>query len=248
MQNAKLRKVPCLLFCILHSSFCILLLGCSHHSPSQVTFTREPTAGRASKTPSLYQRFPGAYITSNRDGEYDVVLVNDTLRAAVTPAPSSNKHWYAPATWFAPDGKSPLRPVTEPPLQQALHIHVFWRPVSGAMVRESSITNAIVHWYVFSTDASGHDDMLHYQGAAFVKLKPDGDTADITIGDGQISPHQIRGSLKDPIGPSRITGSVTAVRNDARVKDLLARLQEKVAGQDHTWTEAELDTNSALGR
>jgi hypothetical protein len=116
------------------------------------------------------------------------------------------------------------------------------------MVRESSITNAIVHWYVFNTDASGGNDMLHYQGAAFVKLTPDGDKADIVIGDGQIAPHQMRGQLKDPIGPSRITGSVTAVRNDARVKDLLARLQERAAGDEHAWTEAELDTNSAVSR
>src|SRR5207248_3182385 len=138
--------------------------------------------------------------------------------------------------------RSPLRPVTQPPLQQAIHIHVFWRPVSGAMVRESSITNAIVHWYVFNGESSGGTDMLHYQGAAFVQLSTKGDTAQIIIGDGQIAPHQTRGDLKDPIGPSRITGTVSAVRNDARVKDLLTRLQDKAAGHDRIWTEAEADT------
>jgi hypothetical protein len=236
-------RLPASLFSLL------LAAGCSHHA-SEVTFTRQPTPGRTvSAGPSLYQRFPGAYITSNRDGEYDIVLVNDTLRAATASQGSnSNKHWYAPVSWFAPASKSPLRPVTEPPIQQGLHIHVFWRPMSGAMVRESSITNAIVHWYVFSTDASGGNDMLHYEGAAFVKLTPGGNTADITIGDGQIAPRQVRGQLKDPIGPARITGEVTAVRNDARVKDLLARLQERAAGDEHAWTEAEVDTHSAFSR
>src|SRR5438034_5005891 len=149
MQNERRPKTLRLAFCIPHSAFCILILaGCSH-TPSQVTFTGQAATG--TKHPSsVYERFPGAYITSNRDGEYDVVLVNDTLRAASS---ESRK-------------RSPLRPVSQPPLQQAIHIHVFWRPVAGAMVKESSITNAIVHWYVFNGEASGGTDMVHYQGAA----------------------------------------------------------------------------------
>jgi hypothetical protein len=180
---------------------------------------------------SVYERFPGAYITSNRDGEYDIVLVNDTLRAA-----RQEKR------------NSALRPVSQPPLQQAMYIHVFWRPASGAMVKESSVTNAIVHWYVFNGEASGGTDMVHYQGAAFVKLYPNGGTAEVMIGDGHIAPRQVRGEMTDPVGPSRITGTIIAVRNDSRVKELLAGLREKAAGSERLWSEAEADSSPALGR
>jgi hypothetical protein len=209
--------------------FGLLAIGGCSQSHSEVTFTRQGTSGVG----RVYEDFPGAYITSNRDGEYDVVLVNDTLRAAVSPR--SRKH-------------APLHPVAQPPLQQAIHIHVFWRPVSGAMIKESSVTNAIVHWYVFSGEASGRTDMVHYQGAAFVQMESKGDTAYLTIGDGEITPRQVRGDLKDPIGPSKITGSVSAVRNDARVRDLLARLEAKASGEERLWTEAENDNAPAFAR
>jgi len=196
--------------------------GCSS-GQAEVTFTS------AQLKNSVYEQFPGAYITSNRDGEYDIVLVNDTLRAAGQES-----------------SKKPLQPVTQPPLQQAIHIHVFWRPVEGAMIKESSITNAIVHWYVFSGEGSRGTDMLHYQGAAFVTLNPKRDTARIIIGDGQIAPRLIKGDIHDPIGPSKITGSVLAVRNDARVRELLASFQEKASGTNAFWTEAENDVTPAV--
>lgn len=199
----------------------VSLTGCSS-GQAEVTFT-SPQA----KT-SVYERFPGAYITSNRDGEYDIVLVNDTLRSAGQES-----------------SKKPLQPVTQPPLQQAIHIHVFWRPVEGAMIKESSITNAIVHWYVFSGEGSRGNDMLHYQGAAFVTLDAKRDTARVIIGDGQIAPRLVKGNIKDPIGPSKITGTVLAVRNDARVRELLANFQEKASGSNPFWTEAENDVMPA---
>jgi hypothetical protein len=200
----------------------VLISGCATQS-AQVTFTRDQT------NKSVYQSFPGAYISSNRDGEYDIILVNDTLRAARQQR-----------------AKKPLQPMAQPPLQHAIHIHVFWRPVGGAMAKESSITNAIVDWYVFSPEFAHRTDMLHYQGAAFVQLHPKGDTAQITIGDGQIAAHENRGDLKDPIGPSRITGYIVAVKNDARVRDLIGRLTEKASGDQHPSTEATTDETPAL--
>ena len=221
--------------------------GCSNKD-ARVTFTHDPhpatpNQGEAvtsiKSAPrsggSVYAQFPGAYITSNRDGEYDIVLVNDTLRVSGGGG----------TTWTGK--KVPLQPVAQPPLQQAIHLHVFWRPVAGAMVRESSVTNAIINWYVFNSEASAGSDMVHYQGAAFVTLKPSGDSATITIGDGQISPHAVRGAMKDPVGPSRITGTIYATRNDARVRELIAGLADKAAGRDKFWTEAaESDASPAF--
>ena len=202
----------------------LALPGCST-GQAEVTF-HSPQASK-----SVYERFPGAYITSNRDGEYDIVLVNDSLRSAGQES-----------------SKKPLQPVTQPPLQQAIHIHVFWRPVEGAMIKESSITNAIVHWYVFSGEGSRGTDMLHYQGAAFVTLDANRDTARIIIGDGQIAPRLIKGSIHDPIGPSKITGTVLAIRNDSRVRELLASFQEKASGSNPFWTEAENDVMPAVAK
>jgi hypothetical protein len=217
-----------LIVCLLVGS-AVALSGCSTGN-AEITFRKDAPAAAGSAR-NVFEDFPGAYITSNRDGEYDVLLVNDTLRAA--PAGRRNR---------------PLKPVAEPPLQQAVHIHIFWRPTNGAMVRESSVTNAIVHWYVFSTDSARGSDMIHYEGAAFVKLTAKGDRAEITIGDGEVSPKEVRGGLKDPVGPSRITGLITAVRNDARVRELLGSLQDKVAGNDHYWTEARGDEGSPFGQ
>ncbi len=207
------------------------IVGCHASSDARVTFVpnRAPSSPAAQR--SVYESFPGAYISSSRDGEYDIVLVNDTLRAAAVHGK-----------------KRPLVPVAQPPIQQAMIIHVFWRPVSGAMIKESSITNAIVHWYVFSGEASGRTDMLHYQGAAFVKLHTKGDSAFITIGDGQIVSTQRRGELTDPIGSAKVTADIMAVRNDARVRELTTRIQEKAAGTDRFWTEAQSNTAPAFGR
>jgi hypothetical protein len=202
-----------------------LLAGCSS-GKAQVTFTKPEKLG------SVYERFPGAYITSNRDGEYDVVLVNDALRAAGRHVSS----------------KKPLQPIAEATLQQAIHIHVFWRPMAGAMVKESSVTNAIIHWYVFGNDGSRGVDMVHYEGAAFVMLDDGKNKTDVTIGDGQLAPRQIKGDLRDPVGPSRITGSITAVRDDSRVKSLLAAFQTKATSTEPAWTQAETDGEPAFGK
>ena len=51
------------------------LAGCSSGNRAEITFTKPQKLG------SVYQRFPGAYVASNRYGEYDIVLVNDTIQA-----------------------------------------------------------------------------------------------------------------------------------------------------------------------
>jgi hypothetical protein len=195
--------------------------GCSSSSDARLQF--HPTQAKG----NVYETFPGAYITSTRDGEYDLVLIKDTLRSAT-----------------AGNRKGPLQPVTQPPLQQAVCIHIFWKPTHGAMIRESSITNAIVDWYVFGPERR-RPDMLHYTGAAFVKLDSKANVAYIVIGDGDIAPAQIRGNLKDPVGPARLTGEITAFRNDGRVREVLDSIKDRIAGNDRVWTEAENDTTPA---
>ena len=71
---------------------------------------------------------------------------------------------------------------------------------------------------------------------------------EVTIGDGNLAPRQVRGEMTDPVGASRIKGTIIAVRNDARVKELLAGLREKVNGNERLWTEADADNNPIFGR
>jgi hypothetical protein len=200
----------------------ITLTGCSHYTDAQLLF--HPTKPIAKNTRNVSESFPGAYISSTKDGEYDLVLVKDTLRAT-----------------RAKEKKGPLQPVTQPPLQQAVCFHIFWKPTHGAMIRESSVTNAIVDWYVFGPEYQAKPDMLHYTGAAFVKLDSKGNITWVTIGDGDIAPAQSRGNLKDPVGPARISGDIIAMHNDGRVRELLQSIKDRIAGNDHIWTEAQND-------
>ena len=204
----------------------LLLCGCSSSQKSQVTFTQTDKPG------SVYQRFPGAYVASARDGEYDIVLVNDTLA-------SFDKH---------PSSKKPLQPLNQMPVQQAIHIHVFWRPADGAMIKEVSITNAVIHWYVFGNEGSRGTDMVHYEGAAFVTVKGSDSKPQITIGDGQISPRLVKGDLKDPIGPSKITGTISAVRDESRVRELLASFHAKASSSEPGWIQADADREAVFGK
>jgi len=197
--------VTALAFC------CLFTPGCSTGS-GNVTFTSHTAAGPR----EYFQEFPAAYISSNKSGEYDVVLLNDDLHGH-RPKPS----------------KKPLEPVGAVPLTQALKIHIFWRPAAGVMLRESSVTNAIIDWYVFGSRDGRTVDLLHYEGAGFVVLNPVGAAARVVINDGQVAPTQSIGDLKDPVGRAVINGSIFAVRNDQRVKDILSTLTDETAAAEH---------------
>ena len=180
--------------------------GCSA-TTSQINFTKN------TDKKNFFEQFPGAYITSNQNGEYDIILVDDTLR-------SSRKQ----------TGKRPLTSISQPPLQQGLHIHVFWKPNHSGLAREACITNAILHWYVFGTGETGHQDMVHYEGAAFVTLNSGKDRSQIHIGNGSIAVRKIQGDFRDPVGPSQISGNINAIHNDSKVKDLLIDFQSRASG------------------
>ena len=199
--------------------------GCS--SPSaQINFTK------ANDKKSFFEQFPGAYITSNQNGEYDIILVDDTLR-------SSGKQ----------ESKKPLTPIKQAPLQQGLHIHVFWRPPHAELAKEACVTNAILHWYVFGSGAGSTQDMVHYEGAAFVTLDPGSDKSHIRIGNGSIAVRKIQGDFRDPVGPSQITGTITAIHNDSKVKDLLADFQNRANGKSAIpAAAAEVDESPVIGR
>ena len=158
--------------------------------------------------------FPSAYLANTAVGEYDIVMINDSLHSDSSPV------------------KGPLQPTIASPVTQALKLHVFWRPESSVMLREATVTNAIIDYYVLGNPDGRTSDFLHYQGAAFVTLNFGPKVASLTIKDGEIELARRMGNMVDPIGHSLINGSMTAVRNDRRAEEILANLQRQAAAAE----------------
>jgi hypothetical protein len=158
--------------------------------------------------------FPNAYLANSTVGEYDIILINDSL------------HTDAPAA------KGPLQPTMASPVTQVLKLHIFWRPEAAVMIREATVTNAIIDYYVLGNSDIGGSDFLHYQGAAFVTLSFGGKIASILIKDGELELARRIGNIVDPIGHSVINGTITAVHDDHRTEEMLATLQRQVAAAE----------------
>jgi hypothetical protein len=177
------------------------LVGCSRQGGS-VRF--DSTERKLSST----QRFSEAYLTRTTTSEIEIVLVEDAVQA---PKPAKKNQ--------------PIQPVKLPPLRQVMRIHMYWRPMTLTSKNPAAI-NASVDWYVLG--AEGSEDVMSYEGAAFVVLEGSGDTRDVRIKDGQIHPktNNSEGRLVDPVGPSRIQGEVVARISKAKVEEALKELAE----------------------
>lgn len=182
---------------------CLLLLplvvGCSSRG-GRVTF--EPEQGGR----TLTQSFSQAYITPTKAGEYDIVLVDNA------------SDWDYPS----PKKNQPLEPAPLAPMRQVMRIHLYWRPLAGT-TKNPAATNASIDWYVLGPD--GSNDMLLYQGAAYVTAEAAGKSRTVRIRDGRISLKSARGDLSDPIGSAALSGMVQARPSQARVEDVIAELR-----------------------
>lgn len=183
-------------------SLVLPLAGCSSRGGS-VTFNS--TDG----SHTLVQSFNQAYITQNKSGEMDVILV-DSATDWDYGQPSKNK---------------PLQPTTLSPIRQVMRIHLYWRPLAGTTKNPAAI-NSTIDWYVLGPD--GSTDMLVYEGAGFITADTSGSKRDVEIRDGRIRLKSRRGNLHDPVGTALITGQVTARTNDIRVKDTVAEIEQQL--------------------
>src|SRR3954452_5548173 len=96
----------------------LLLTGCSS--------SRGKVTARADEGHTLLaQSFNSAYITSNRVGEYDVILVQDPQ--ATPPASAAKKTWKSLLPGASTPTARPLQPLASDHLKQVVHIHVFWQ-------------------------------------------------------------------------------------------------------------------------
>src|SRR5690242_11338119 len=89
-------------------------------------------AGRITPAPdstqALYtQEFQQAFVSSPAEGEYNIVMLDDGMQGASA-------------------GKGPLTPVAAAPLRQAMHIHLYWRPLPGYTQGNPAADNAVIQW------------------------------------------------------------------------------------------------------
>jgi hypothetical protein len=159
----------------------------------------------------LTQIFNQAYITDSGSGEYDIVLVDSPGERP--PKRRKNR---------------PLQPMPLAPLQQVMHIHVYWHAMSGIKSNPAAV-NASIDWYVLG--AGGTADLIKYEGAGYILVSGSGDVREVAIRQGELKPKLMRGNIQDPIGAAEIYGHATARMNDARVKDTLAQMRDQVQGQ-----------------
>jgi hypothetical protein len=181
----------------------LVAAGCSRHVGGTVTL--DPFDNPTNFT----QQFDQAFISSGRQGEYDIILVDSGgIERVKTPK------------------KGPLQPRALAPMRQVVHIHCNWRPQLG-MQHHPAALNSSITWMVLGE--AGANDLVVYEGTGLVKLGGDEAKRDIRIRNAQVWPKVVRGGITDPIGQARIDGEVVARTNDPRVRETLAEMQKQLA-------------------
>jgi hypothetical protein len=108
-----------------------------------------------------------------------------------------------------------------------VHIRVLYRPMRATRLDHPSATNASIRWIITGDTPR---DVMEYAGAGFVTVKPDGDTASLTLRNASLRPVKSNGNMTDPLGPLTLTGTIVARRDKARVADLLAQVKATADG------------------
>jgi hypothetical protein len=191
-----------------HAAVLLLVLCMAGCSASKGKVTLHGEQGR-----TIYaQTFNQAYISNSREGEYDVLLIQD---------PQTSK--------AESRGNKPLQPMAAAALRQMVHIHVFWQAQGGSVAKDGVVTNAAIDWYVIAHEASDRPQILHYEGAGYVLLDEGKKTTSVEIRDGSMKKTDLRGDLIDPLGPSRLAGTVKAQRNGPLVRATLSDIKAQMA-------------------
>ena len=110
-------------------------------------------------------------------------------------------------------------------VQQIMHIRVMWVPARDA---KAVASNAAITWYVIGDPAM--QDVLEYSGTGFVSIQPaDDGQSTVSISNALLSPSPNHGALTDPIGPSRLQGSIVAKADNERVTEILGNVRLTLA-------------------
>jgi hypothetical protein len=189
----------------------VLCAGCTA-TPGQIRL--EPAGGNT----IFVQDFTHSYVTQDSRGDSQIVLVSDPLGDA-TPAALSDSRW-------PQDGAGePIQPLHAQSLRQVMHIHVLWQPPTGVALDNPSATNAAIDWYIVPEGSRRGHDLVHYQGAGFIQLHRSGGHVSLSISNASIKPAEVRGDIRDPIGPATLSGTAYARRDPQRVREILEDVQ-----------------------
>jgi hypothetical protein len=119
-------------------------------------------------------------------------------------------------------------------VRQVMHVRVLWKPMKGTKLDHPSATNATIDWVVWDGSNGPEAGFIAYTGAGFVDLQRSGDTARLEIRNATLSPTTRHGAINDPIGRTKLTGTVVARTNPARVNALLSQVETTVSAAQAT--------------
>ena len=109
-------------------------------------------------------------------------------------------------------------------MRQVVHVRVLWKPMKGTKVDHPSATNATIDWVVWDQSQGRDAGYIAYTGAGFVNLQRSGNTARLDIRNATLSPTARQGSIQDPVGRTKVTGTVVARANRGQVDALLSQM------------------------
>lgn len=159
---------------------------------------------------SFTERFARAYLSREKEGDVDIVLVD---RGTEQQLDASGR------------GSAETAP---PPVRQVMHLRVLWNPMRDQKGDHSVASNASLHWYVMGNTPGTRADVLEYAGTAFVVMD-DSEPAELSIRNASIHPVACRGDLQDPVGASTLTGTVHATTDRRRVRAALDSVRTAVS-------------------
>lgn len=178
----------------------VLLLGGCLDLPDHLTMVSQDHRR------DFKQTFSHAYAALNDNGDFDVVLVHDANSDGAADTGGILK-------------SAPVVP------RQVVHIRVFWLPQSGARLDHPVSTNASIRWYVFGDRPDEAENLLEYSGSGLVLVDSSAQVVTVTIRGAFLKAVARRGPMADPLGPSTVDGTVTALLDPQRVDDLLNEIR-----------------------
>jgi hypothetical protein len=177
--------------------------GCAGSAPTQ-----QLTFDSAAQKQSFSEQFAGAYLTRDREGDAEVVLIDPATEQAIAGVHS------------------------DAPVRQVMHLHLLWNPIRDMKGDHRSAFNATIHWYVMGNTPEAAADIIEYAGNAYITSEHADGATELTIRNASMRPIACRGDLKDPVGPCGLHGSIRAVENQRRVRQVLASVRTAVSEAD----------------
>jgi hypothetical protein len=109
-------------------------------------------------------------------------------------------------------------------VRHLVHVRVLWKPMKGTKLDHPSATNSIIDWVVWDDSHGPDGGYIAYTGAGFVDLQRSGNTAKLDIRNATLSPTARHGSINDPVGRTKVSGTIVARANRDRVNTLLSQM------------------------